>query len=140
MTADQLFNENLAQYQLKAMEALHALMSEVPAPAIQDPARAKTTIQLLNIRLRSALALLRFKPRKIQAENTPKRPAARTAPEPSQPTPSIESILPTLNAILPPPAPLATLATLALPQAILDRVGGGVVSLPQHVPRPASAA
>ncbi len=130
MTADQHFNENLAQYQLKAMEALHALMSEASAPATQDAARAKTTVQLLNIRLRAALALLRFKPRKIPAENAQKRTEHPPAPE--APTPPIDALLPILNAILPPPTPLAT---LALPRTILDRVG-----LPQHVPRPVIAA
>lgn len=130
MAPDQLFNENLAQYQLKAMEALHALMVEATAPAAQDPARVKTTVQLLNIRLRAALALLRFKPRKIPAEHAQKRDVALPAPVAS--TPPIESILPILNAILPLPSPLAT---PALPRAILERVG-----LPHQVPRPERAA
>lgn len=135
MTADHLFNDKLTDFQLKALEALHSIMTETAAPAAYDPARTKTTLQLLNIRLRSALALLRFKPRKIQAENTPKRTAeVSRATEPAHPAPPIESILPILNAILPPPTPLAT---LTLPQAILERVGAG---LPQHVPRPAAAA
>ncbi|MFT3685560.1 MAG: hypothetical protein QM783_11630 [Phycisphaerales bacterium] len=139
MTHDHIYNDKLAAAQLDALEALHSLVSATAQPLAQDPARAKTTTQLFNIRLRAVLVLLRLKPRKVPGEHASEK-VSKGAGNPKLEslatqvaTPAAASLLPLLNAL--PPTPLAPITPLSPARALLERAG-----MPQHVPRSDKAA
>jgi hypothetical protein len=129
MSTDHTFNLKLADAQLTALEALQAIIKEAASPPTADSARAKTMAQFVNIRLRSALALLRLKPRKT-------RPETATKPRETAPDLTLAAIEAALAFAGSQPL-LAPLPGPTTPQVrtLLERAG-----TPQHVPRPEKAA
>ncbi|MBY0309325.1 MAG: hypothetical protein K2Q09_11335 [Phycisphaerales bacterium] len=115
---EQQFNETLARTRITALETLAAVLKEaVPTP--REGISAKAESQLLNLRLRAALAILRTKPIKPAAVETAETPpsvkqAARIAQESVQqarpPTPGRALLSQT-----PPIAPLSAIAADASP-------------------------
>lgn len=134
MSLDLAFNQNLAQAQLTALQALQAIITDSAQPLAGDAARVKATVQLITIRLRGATALLRMKPRKIQPET-----ASQPAPAPRERATdltiaAIEAAL-TFGENFPPLAPHSPTPASAQVTALMQRAG-----TPQHVPRSDRAA
>lgn len=134
MSLDLTFNQNLAQAQLTALQALQAIITDSAQPLAGDAARVKATVQLITIRLRGAMALLRMKPRKIQPET-----ASKSAPAPRERSTdltiaAIEAAL-TFADKFPPLTPHTPTPASAQVTALMQRAG-----TPQHVPRSDRAA